>query len=73
MTTDEIEDAIFELMMRFGPNRQVEGSEQITAYIVGLLAAEREQCAKIAESHKCLAACGANEQIATAIRNRETK
>lgn len=72
MTTEEIDDAVFEVLssVRIGRN---EASAQITAYIVGLLAAEREACAKIAESHKCLAACGANEQIATAIRARETK
>ena len=46
---EQIDDEVCALLYHFGPDRHIDGHEEIAAYICGLISAERERCVKIAE------------------------
>jgi hypothetical protein len=48
--SETIDDAVCDLMRRFGPDGHVDGHEEITRYIESLLTAEREGCVTAAET-----------------------
>lgn len=78
----QIDDEVCSLLYRFGPDRHIDGHEEITAYVCGMISAEREACAKVADAVAEQAHIGYDpamrdgietgaEDIASAIRARD--
>lgn len=68
-----IEDAVCEIMRRYGPDGQSWGSDIMTLYVGQRVAAEREMCAQIADANEEGWRTGAYhcDHIAAAIRARK--
>ncbi len=48
-TFEVIDVAMRKIMHRYGPDHRIDGHERLAEYAVGLIRAERERCARIAE------------------------
>lgn len=44
---EQIDDEVCSILYHFGPDRHIDGHEEIAAYVCGVVSAERERCAKI--------------------------
>jgi hypothetical protein len=45
--TEQIDDEVCSLLYHFGPDRHIDGHDEITAYVCGVISAERERCAQV--------------------------
>lgn len=66
---EQIDDEICSLLYHFGPDRHIDGHDEISAYVCGMISAERERCAKIADGLSG-DPYGTGRDIAAAIRAR---